>query len=104
MCAAAAGLVLAVAVAGNWAKHGRAEIGSFAGIALLGKTLVLLQRSDLEVMPPGTEATVPVAVEMQANEDVRFASLFPEAEARCRRGAARTGGIAAISASRSRCG
>jgi hypothetical protein len=99
ICTLAAALVLAVAVAGNWAKHRRAEIGSFAGIALLGKALVLLEPSDLEVMPPGSAATVPVAAEarrltaaqpdlaarlrahLQGSEDVRFASFFPEAEA-----------------------
>jgi hypothetical protein len=98
-CIGVAVLVLAVAVAGNWARHGRAEIGSFAGIALLGKALVLLEPADAELLPPATAATVPAAAaarqriaaqpdllarlraHLQSSEDIRFAVFFPAAEA-----------------------
>ncbi len=105
-CIAVAGLLLILAAAGNWARHGRFEIGSFAGVALLGKALILLEPADLPALPSGGGAaaaaaakTVPVAAEarrliaaqpdlghrlraqLQSTEDLRFASFFPAAEA-----------------------
>ena len=98
-CAAAMAAVLAIAVAGNWARHGRAEIGSFAGIALLGKALMLIGPADLPALPPAAASTVPVAegarrriesqpdlaarlrAHLQSSQDVRFGSFFPAAEA-----------------------
>jgi hypothetical protein len=98
-CATAMAAVLAVAVAGNWARHGRAEIGSFAGIALLGKALMLIGPADLPALPPAAASTVPVAegarrrieaqpdlaarlrAHLQSSQDVRFGAFFPAAEA-----------------------
>ena len=44
-----AGLVLSVIMAGNWAKNGRFEIGSWTGISLLGKGLLLIEPADLRI-------------------------------------------------------
>ncbi|MDN3568536.1 hypothetical protein ACFQY5_03780 [Paeniroseomonas aquatica] len=96
---AVAALVLALAMAGNWAKHGRFEIGSFAGIALVGKALLLIEPADLPDLPAAAASAVPVAAEsrrliaaqpdlaarlraqMQALHDVRYPAFFAESEA-----------------------
>ena len=94
----ATGLVLIMAMAGNHAKHGRFEIGSWTGMAVLGKGLLLLDESDVPVLPPPASAAAPEAArlrvlvdaqpniadrmraQMQASEDLRFALFFPAAE------------------------
>jgi hypothetical protein len=94
-------LVLLTAMAGNWARNGRFEIGSFGGVSLLGKGLILIEPADLRNLPKGASfaaaATLAPAVQarasiadapdlasamraqMQSTEDLRFAVFFPAA-------------------------
>lgn len=96
-------LVLLIAMAGNWARHDRFEIGSFAGVAFLGKALLLIEPSDLPMIPEAAAkaaaATLAPAekareiivgapdlasalrAQMQVSEDLRFAVFFPAAMA-----------------------
>ncbi|PWT92870.1 MAG: hypothetical protein C5B56_01685 [Proteobacteria bacterium] len=50
-------LVLFISMTGNWIRHGRFEIGSFAGVALLGKGLLLLEAEDVPALPPRGRAS-----------------------------------------------
>jgi hypothetical protein len=81
---------MVIAAAGNYVKNGRFEIGSWGGIALLGKGLLLVQPSDLPGLPSPVSAVVPAAsdhrravdampdlaarlrAQMQSYEDLRF--------------------------------
>ena len=103
LAVAAMALVLVVAMAGNWERNDRFEIGSFAGVSLLGKALVLIQPSDLPAIPEAARAAVAATVvpaaharalvagapdpaasmraQMQVLEDLRFAVFFPAAMA-----------------------
>lgn len=96
--ALAASLVLVAAMGGNWARHQRFEIGSFTGIALLGKALLLLEPEDLPSLPAAAASSLDDAIraraliarqpdfaarlraQLQATEDLRYASFFPAAE------------------------
>jgi hypothetical protein len=97
--ALAGAAVLIMAMAGNYAKHGHFEIGSWTGMAILGKGLLVLDSSGLPTLPPFVAAIAPEAVrlrdlisaqpniadrmraQMQASEDLRFALFAPAAEA-----------------------
>jgi hypothetical protein len=91
--------VMGIAAAGNYAKNGRFEIGSWGGIALLGKGLLLVQPSDLPGLPSPVAAVVPAAsdhrravdampdlaarlrAQMQSYEDLRFHTFLQVANA-----------------------
>jgi hypothetical protein len=93
-----AGLVLVVVMGGNWVKNGYFDIGSWSGISLLGKGLLLVESSDVADLPPPIAAIAPVAEDLrkliaaqpdlgaglraqaQAYQDLRFALFFPAAE------------------------
>ena len=78
----------------TYARHGHFEIGSWAGISLLGKALVLLRPEDAAGQPPPVQAAVPVAAaarrlmaeqpdiaarmraQFQASGDVRFTDFW----------------------------
>jgi hypothetical protein len=105
----AAGVVLMVAAAGNYAKNGRFEIGGAPGLSLLGKILLLVQPEDVANLPPPFAATLSAAAEhrrliaevpdpspvlpelqdpsarmraqTQSYEDLRYATFFKAAEA-----------------------
>jgi hypothetical protein len=93
-----AGLVLGVVMAGNWLKNGYFDIGSWSGISLLGKGLLLIEPSDVPGLPPPVATVAPVAQDLrklianqpdlgarlraqgQAYQDLRFAIFYPAAE------------------------
>ena len=102
LLAAGAGLamllvLLAGMAANNRANH-RFEIGSFGGIALLGKALLLVQPTDLAMLPAAPAATLADArqaretmarqpdlaarlrAQLQSTQDLRYASFFPAAQ------------------------
>jgi len=59
------GLVIIVAMAGNWLKNDRFEIGSYGGGSLLGKALMVLEPGDIARLPnearPAATATLAMA-------------------------------------------
>ena len=85
-------------MAGNWAKNGHFEIGSWTGISLLGKGLLLIEPADIADLPPPAAALEPVAENLrnliavqpdllarlraqgQAYQDLRFPLFYPAAE------------------------
>ena len=103
LAVAAAALVVVIAMTGNWVRHDRFEIGSFAGVAFLGKALLLIEPTDLAHIPkaalgaatatlvPASQARAIIAhapdlaaalrAQMQISEDLRFAVFFPAAMA-----------------------
>jgi hypothetical protein len=98
-CGLAMLLVLLAGMAVNNRVNHRFEIGSFAGIALLGKALLLVKPADLAMMPPGSVQTLLDAeqarrvmarqpdlaarlrAQLQATQDIRYASFFPAMQA-----------------------
>ena len=90
--------ILATGMGWTYARHGHFEIGSWAGISLLGKALVLLRPEDAAGKPPPVQAALPVAAaarrllaeqpdiaarlraQIQASGDVRFPDFWPAAE------------------------
>ncbi len=96
--AVVAGLVLLIVMSGNWMRNDRFEIGSWPGISLLGKGLLLLEPSDLADLPPPVKAVTPASKALraavaaqpdlaarlraqdQAFEDLRYALFFPAAK------------------------
>ncbi len=96
-CGVAMVLVLLAGMAVNARLNQRFEIGSFAGIALLGKALLLLQPDDLAMLPAAAAVTLPEAeqarlriarqpelaarlrAQLQSTQDLRYASFFPAA-------------------------
>lgn len=93
-----AGLVLLVVMSGNQLKNGHFDIGSWSGISLLGKGLLLVQPTDVADLPPPIAVIAPAAQDLrrliaaqpdlgarlraqgQAYQDLRFALFFPAAE------------------------
>ncbi len=91
-------LVLALVMAGNWLKNDRFEIGSWTGISLLGKGLLLVRPSDVPNLPPPVAAVAPTGqylrelikeqpdlaarlrAQDQAYQDLRFPLFYPAAE------------------------
>jgi hypothetical protein len=91
--------VMVIAAAGNYGKNGRFEVGSWGGMALLGKGLLLVQPSDLPGLSPPVAAVLPAAADhrlavgampdlaarlraqMQSYEDLRFHTFFQAANA-----------------------
>ncbi|WP_428395495.1 hypothetical protein [Lichenicoccus sp.] len=93
-------LVLLVAMAGNWLRNDRFEIGSYAGVSLIGKALLVAQPGDIAALPkaaaPAVAATLSqsawerhvvahapdlasaMRAQMQAAQDIRF-PVFAEA-------------------------
>lgn len=100
--AAIAGVVaIGVVLSGmgwTYVRHGHFEIGSWAGISLLGKALVLLRPEDAVGQPRAVQAVVPAAAaarrlmaeqpdiaaslraQIQSSGDVRFPAFWPTAE------------------------
>ena len=103
MSVGAIALVVLTGMTGNWLRHDRFEIGSFSGVAFLGKALLLIEPSDLSAIPAparaaATATLAPAArgrtiiahapdlaaalrAQMQISEDLRFAIFFPAAMA-----------------------
>lgn len=101
--AAAAALVAAAVLVGGmgwtWQRHGHFELGSWTGISLLGKALLLAQPEDLAALPPPVAAAMPVIersrallaaqpdlptrlrAQVQVSGDMRFVAFWPAAEA-----------------------
>ncbi len=99
----AAGLVvlgvLGAGMTATWHRHGHFELGSWSGISLLGKALMLAQPEDAAVLPPPVAAVLPVVqqerrllaaqpdlaarlrAQVQASGDVRFAAFWDAADA-----------------------
>ena len=93
-------LVLLVAMAGNWLRNDRFEIGSYAGVSLIGKALLVAEPGDIAASPkeaaPAVAATLSqsawerhvvahapdlasaMRAQMQAAQDIRF-PIFAEA-------------------------
>ncbi|MDN3565830.1 hypothetical protein QWZ14_15785 [Paeniroseomonas aquatica] len=81
----------------TYVRHGHFEIGSWAGISLLGKALVLLRPEDAVGKPSAVQAVLPAAAEarrlmaeqpdiaarlraqVQSSGDVRFPAFWPTA-------------------------
>ncbi len=96
--ALAGGLVVLVLMAGNWLQNDRFEIGSWSGMSLLGKGLLLTAPSDVPDLPPPASGVVSAAANLravinaqpdlaarlraqdQAYQDLRFPLFFPAAE------------------------
>ena len=97
-CGMAMVLVLLAGMAVNNRVNHRFEIGSFSGIALLGKALLLVQPADKAVLPAAPAATLASAqqarktmvrqpdlaaglrAQLQSTQDLRYASFFPAAQ------------------------
>jgi hypothetical protein len=91
--------VLGSGMAATWHRHGHFELGSWSGISLLGKALMLAQPEDAAVLPPPVAAVLPLVqrerqllaaqpdlaarlrAQVQASGDVRFTGFWPAAEA-----------------------
>ena len=99
--AMAAVVAIGVVLSGmSWTyiRHGHFEIGSWAGISLLGKALVLLRPEDAVGKPSAVRAALPAAAaarrhiaeqpdiaatlraQIQSSGDVRFPAFWPTAE------------------------
>lgn len=100
--AAVAGVVaVGVLISGmswTYVRHGHFELGSWAGISLLGKALVLLRPEDAVGKPSAVQAALPAAAaarrliaeqpdiaatlraQIQSSGDVRFPAFWPTAE------------------------
>jgi hypothetical protein len=93
-----AGLVLTVVMAGNWVKNRQFGIGSWTGISLLGKGLLLIEPSDVPGLPLPVATVAPVTEDLrklivaqpdlgarlraqgQAYQDLRFPLFYPAAD------------------------
>ncbi len=91
--------VLAGGMAATWQRHGHFELGSWSGISLLGKALLLAQPEDAARLPPPVAATLPMVLrnrallaaqpdlaarlraQVQSSGDLRFGAFWPAAEA-----------------------
>jgi len=81
-CVAAGLVMLSVLGAGmtwTWLRYGHFELGSWAGISLLGKALVLTQPEDAAVLPAPVGANLPVVEESR-----RLMAAQPDLAARLR--------------------
>lgn len=100
LCAGLAALCLLIGMTWTWMRDGRFEIGSWAGISLLGKSLVLTRPGELPLLPEPLAGEVAEAAalsrqliaeqpdfaarlraQVQASSDVRYAVFWPRAEA-----------------------
>ena len=91
---------LGVGMGWTWRVHGHFELGSWTGISLLGKSLVLARPGDLPMLPPAlaeqvTDAaatsraltaaqpdlTARLRAQVQSSSDVRYAVFWPGADA-----------------------
>ena len=98
-CGGLAALCLLVGMAWTWTRSGHFEIGSWAGISVLGKSLVLARPGELPLLPEplATQVTDAAAVsrqltaeqpdfaarlraQIQATSDVRYAVFWPLAD------------------------
>jgi hypothetical protein len=98
-CAGITALCLLVGMAWTWTRGGPFEIGSWAGISVLGKSLVLARPGELPLLPEplATQVTEAAAVarqltaeqpdlaarlraQIQASSDVRYAVFWPGAD------------------------
>jgi hypothetical protein len=93
-----AGVVLVLVMSGNWLKNGQFDVGSWSGISLLGKGLLLVEPTDPADLPPPVAVVAPASQDLrrliaaqpdlgarlraqgQAYQDLRFALFFPAAE------------------------
>ena len=61
-------LVLLVAMAGNWLRNDRFEIGSYAGVSLIGKALLVVQPGDIVGLPKAAAPAVAATLSRSAWE------------------------------------
>jgi hypothetical protein len=99
LCAGLAALCLLIGLTWTWARSGHFEIGSWAGISVLGKSLVLARPGELPLLPQPLADQVAEAAalsrqltaeqpdlaarlraQVQATSDVRYAVFWPAAE------------------------
>ncbi|MBL6455014.1 hypothetical protein JMJ55_06740 [Belnapia sp. T6] len=79
MAALVAGGVVASGMGWTWLKNGHFELGSWAGISLLGKSLVLLEPEDAATLPPAVSASLQAAADAR-----RLIAEQPDIAARMR--------------------
>lgn len=79
MAAVVAGGVLLSGMSWTYIRHGHFELGSWAGISLLGKSLVLLRPEDAVNQPKAVQAVVPAAADAR-----RLIAAQPDLAARLR--------------------